>query len=131
MPIFEAILVDAAGKVTTGLLRGVRYEKDNRLLPRGFDKASAGPDIAVQGRAGGDPDFRGGGDRVGYRLDLREVPDGALTVEARLRYQPVAYRWARNLADYDAMETRRFVRYYEAMSPVSAVTLATAVRVGP
>ena len=40
--IYEAILADREGKVTTGLLTGVRFIKDNRLLPHGFDKQTAG-----------------------------------------------------------------------------------------
>ena len=42
--IYEAILGDSNGAPTTGLLSAVRYLKDNRLLPRGFDKAGASPD---------------------------------------------------------------------------------------
>ncbi len=37
--IYEDILGDANGKVTTGLLTGVRYLKDNRILPAGFREA--------------------------------------------------------------------------------------------
>ena len=40
--------------MTTGLLKGLRFVKDNRLLPRGFDKASADADIAVRGDAAAD-----------------------------------------------------------------------------
>src|SRR5882724_5174106 len=47
--IYEPILKDAQGRVTTGLLHAVGYLKDNRLLPTGFDKATAGKDIAVVG----------------------------------------------------------------------------------
>ena len=68
--IYEAIMVDRAVHVTTGLLRGVRFVKDNRLLPRGFDKSTAEPDIAVHGDAAADADFVGGGDRVRYRVAL-------------------------------------------------------------
>ena len=39
--IYEPILKDSNGKVTTGLLHAVGYLKDNRLLPHGFDKATA------------------------------------------------------------------------------------------
>ena len=46
--IYESMMIDAQGAVTTGLLKGVRFVKDNRLLPRGFDKAAAPADIAVQ-----------------------------------------------------------------------------------
>ena len=50
-------MVDRAGAVTTGLLRATGFVKDNRLLPRGFDKATAGPDIAVRGDAAADGNF--------------------------------------------------------------------------
>jgi len=39
--IYEPILKDSAGKVTTGLLSAVGYLKDNRLLPTGFKKETA------------------------------------------------------------------------------------------
>ena len=49
--IYESILGDPAGRPTTGLLTATAYLKDNRLLPRGFDKATAAADIAVVGAA--------------------------------------------------------------------------------
>ncbi|MFP3938699.1 MAG: hypothetical protein ACLF0P_00180 [Thermoanaerobaculia bacterium] len=129
--IYEPILVDPDERVTTGLLTAVGYGKDNRLLPRGFDPATAPEDVAVQGRAAEDGDFAGGGDRVRYVVDLAGAPEpaaeplrGPLTVEAELWYQPIGYRWARNLEPYDAPETRRFVRYFDEMSSVSGVVLA-------
>lgn len=125
--IYEAIMVDRDGEVTTGLLNGVRYVKDNRLLPSGFDRASAPPDIAVHGAAGEDPDFTGGADRVRYRV-ATAGSTGPLTVRAELWYQPIGFRWAHNLADFDAVETDRFVGYYEAVSRISGALLAEASR---
>jgi len=126
--VYESIMVDTAGAVTTGLLSGVRYVKDNRLLPHGFDKVGAHEDIAVYGGAAADPDFRAGGDRVRYRVNLAGA-EGPFRVEARLWYQPISFRWANNLRSYDAFETQRFVRYYEAMADVSAIVLAEAMAV--
>lgn len=123
--IYEAVMADATGALTTGLLRGARYVKDNRLLPRGFDKTTASDDIATYGPARADPDFLAGGDRVRYLPDLTGVDD-ALTIAAELRYQPIGYRWAQNLGDYDAMETQRFVAYYDAMAGGSSAVLARA-----
>ena len=91
--------------------------------PPGFDKAAAGPDIAVHGRAGADADFAAGGDRVRYSVDLAGER-GPLTVEAALWYQSIGYRWAENLRPYDAPETRRFVGYYEAMASASGIVMA-------
>ena len=129
--IYEATMVDAAGVATTGLLSGVRYAKDNRLLPRGFDPAGAPPEIAVRGEASADPTFTGGSDRVRYRVaGLNRVDRsrrGSFRLEAVLRYQPIAWRWARNLAAYDAPETRRFVGFYDAAAAESAIVLARAV----
>ena len=123
--IYESILADPSGAVTTGLLKAVRYAKDNRLLPRGFDKATAGADIAVHGEAADDRDFIGGSDRVRYAVETAGAR-GSLTIEAELLYQPIGFRWADNLRAYKAAETARFVSYYDAMSAATAAPLARA-----
>lgn len=121
--IYEPILLDFRDDVTTGLLYGVRYGKDNRILPAGFDKETAHEDVAVQGRARDDSDFVGGSDQVRYEVRLEDAP-GPFTVEAALWYQPIGYRWARNLEAYDSFETNRFVRYFGEMSAGSGTVLA-------
>ena len=123
--IYESILADESGSVTTGLLKAIRYAKDNRLLPQGFDKRTADPDIAVHGGAEDDDDFAGGGDRVQYLVDVAEG-SGALTVEAELLFQPIGFRWADNLRGYAAGEPARFVKYYDAMADGSAAVLSRA-----
>jgi hypothetical protein len=125
--IYEPILVDAGGRVTTGLLSGVRYAKDNRLLPAGFDKASAGDDIAIRGAAAEDEDFGSGGDRVQYRIPLSRG-SGSVTFEVRLLYQAIGFRWAANLEAYDSLETNRFARYYAGGAASSSEELAVAGR---
>jgi hypothetical protein len=122
--IYESVMVDVEGRVTTGLLQGVRYAKDNRLLPRGFDKTTADGDIAVVGPAADDEDFSGGVDRVRYAIPASG--DGPFEVNVELRYQPISFRWARNLAAYQAPEPRRFVTYYDSMSGASSEVLARA-----
>jgi hypothetical protein len=123
--IYESIMADSVGSVTTALLSGVRYLKDNRLLPHGFDKRTAEKDIAVQGGALEDADFTGGGDRVRYSVPVGDAR-GPFRIEAELWYQPISYRWAHNLKPYDAAETRRFTGYYESMSQASGVILGKA-----
>jgi len=125
--IYEDILVDPAGKVTTGLLNAVRYIKDNRLLPRGFNKAGADAEIAVLGGAAQDQDFVAGGDKIRYSVNLANG-QGPFQVQAELWFQPISYRWANNLRAYDAAENKRFVGYYDAMSSGSAVRIAQATR---
>lgn len=124
--IYESILGDRNGQVTTGLLSAVRYLKDNRLLPRGFDKASAPKDIAVQGDALQDADFTAGGDRVQYLVPLRSY-FSPLTIEVRLWYQPIAYSWAQNLRPYNASEPKKFLRYYDSMRTATAQLLTRAM----
>ena len=94
--VYESIMVDEAGRLTTGLLTALRYAKDNRLLPKGFDKRTAPADVAVHGGAADDPDFTGGGDSVRYSVALGAA-QGPFEIEAELWYQPIAYRWASNL----------------------------------
>ena len=127
--IYEAVIAGRDGTPTTGLLTATQYVKDNRLLPRGFDKAKAEPDIAVHGEAVGDVTFRDAGDRVRYRVVV--TGRGPFTIEAALRYQPISFRWADNLRGYTASEPRRFVSYYDAMAASSSTVLVKAVATVP
>jgi hypothetical protein len=124
--IYETIMVDRRDAVTTGLLHGVRYIKDNRLLPRGFDKSTADADVAVQGAAAADADFVAAGDRVRYRIEVPASSPTPLRVEAELLYQSIGYRWAENLRGYDTAETQRFERYFAENAAGSAMPLANA-----
>ena len=121
--IYEPILGDRSGTPTTGLLTATQYLKDNRLLPRGFDKTTADPQIGVYGEARSDPDFTGNGDRVHYAVDVASSA-GPYSVEVELRYQSIAYRWAHNLETYKAPEPARFVSYYGATSADSSIVVA-------
>lgn len=122
--IFEPILGDSQGHVTTGLLSAVGYLKDNRILPTGFDKQTADHDIAVVGAAHDDPNFTGGSASVRYAV--KSAQGGPYKIRAELWYQPVGFRWAHNLAPYQAAEPQRFVSYYEQASHKSAIVLAEA-----
>jgi len=128
--IYEPILETVSGEVTTGLIRAAAYRKDNRVLPSGFDKASAGEDIAVYGDAADDEDFVGGGDRVRYVVDLSEAR-GTLSVTVELLYQSIGYRWADNLRRHDAAEVTRFVEAYDTLPNQPVVIAEASVAVGP
>jgi len=123
--IYEDIMGDSKGQVTTGLLQATAYLKDNRLLPRGFDKRTADREIAVVGGALEDPNFTEGGDRIRYSVDLGPA-EGPLRIEAELWYQPIGFRWANNLKNYTAAEPRRFNAFYDSMTNATAVILARA-----
>jgi len=124
--IYESVMRTPVGAPTTGLLQAVGYAKDNRLLPRGFDKATAAPDIAVQGEAASDASFTEAGDRLRYVIDTGGVAAGPLQVDVELRYQSIGFRWAQNLRSYDAPEPRKFVSYFDALAAVSSTVLAHA-----
>jgi len=121
--IYEPILKDSEGHVTTGLLTAVGYLKDNRLLPTGFDKSSAGKDIAVVGDAVEDPNFTDKGSLVRYSATV-DPSSGPFYVDAELWYEPIGFRWAHNLTSYPAEEPQRMVSYYDSLASGAAVILA-------
>ncbi len=123
--IYEPIIVDGEGQVTTGLLSAVTYAKDNRLLPAGFDKANADAAVMVHGAAFQDANFLAGRDRIRYQVPT-PAQAGEINVQVRLLFQTIGYRWAQNLAAYDAVETNRFVSLYSDNADASAVVLAEA-----
>ena len=121
--VYEAVMVDEGGEVTTGLMSAERWVKDNRLLPAGFDRSRADARVGVHGAATSDASFTSGGDEVRYRVDVSPSA-GPFTVIVELWFQPIGYRWAQNLGEYDSFETDRFVRYYESMAAASALVVA-------
>jgi hypothetical protein len=122
--IYESILGDPKDVPTTGLLTATHYLKDNRLLPRGFDKATAAAEIAVIGNARSDADFASNGDVIRYRVDVTQ--GGPFRIDVELRYQAIGFRWASNLEPVSGEEPARFVSYYKATSAASSVVVASA-----
>jgi hypothetical protein len=122
--IYESIMGDFKGRVTTGLVYGNHYLKDNRILPKGFDKETADAGIAVVGAARNDARFTGGAHAVNYSVGLSGR--GPYRLSAELLYESIGYRWAHNLEAYDAFEPKRFLGYYNAQAASMAKPLASA-----
>lgn len=121
--VYEAIMGDSNGAVTYTLLRGAKYLKDNRILPAGFDKATAPEDIKVVGPARKDPNFVGGSDNVRYQI--AGLPAGRYSVRAKLVYQTLAHGFARDLfSDTVTPEVGDFKAMYDAV-PEKATVIAS------
>ncbi len=124
--IYESVMRDRAGRPTTGLLTAVGYAKDNRLLPRGFEKATADPWIAVIGD--GRPD-------AGFYRWLETASATSSTWPQRRRPVPDRRRasfsgdWLQVGRESQAVSRRRkpldSSRYYESMASSSSEVLAT------
>lgn len=123
--IYEAILRDSEGGVTTELLRAAGYWKDNRLLADGFQKGAPYEDIAVRGGAREDADFVGGSDRILLDVPLSGTRRAPYTVEVELLFQSIGYRWIENLRAHDGAEIERFLGYADAI-PNTPVVIARA-----
>jgi hypothetical protein len=127
--IYEAVMGDVDAGVTTTLLRGAVYLKDNRLLPTGFDKDTVSADIAVYGGATKDANFVGGRDTFEVQLDLGEAA-GPFTITAELLYQSIGFRWAQNLNRFDAPEPQRFIAFYKNVFNEPTLVAKDSVNVG-
>lgn len=124
--IYEPIMHDVYGNVTTGLLLAASYVKDNRLLPVGFDKTAVTLDIAPQGDALADDDFGNGADTVTYGVDTGDA-QGPFTVEVALLYQSIGYRWAQNISEYETEAAQVFSAYYNTLPNLPVVVVAQSI----
>jgi len=124
--IFEAILNNYEGEVTTAVLQASGYLKDNRILPEGTEKSELRPDFSVFGKAVEDDNFLGGADRVMYSIDVIDNSSpGPFYVEVELLYQPISYRWAANLDRHDGEEINHFMAFYEDV-PNTPIVISSA-----
>jgi len=123
--IFEGIMADINGDVTHSLVEGVRYAKDNRLTPKGFDKNNVDNDIAVVGVAETDDNFNSGLDLFEYRIPVSV--SGTYNIIAELVYQPLAYGHLEYLfKDTDLPEVDQFKTIYDATDRKTE-TISTAI----
>jgi hypothetical protein len=101
------------------------YLKDNRILPTGFNKATAPNDVKVVGDALNDANFVGGSDQITYRV--AGLTGSNYTVEAELIHQPLAYSFAQDLfSDSTSNEAADFKTMFDASnSKTSRIALNT------
>lgn len=128
--IYESVMQDTDGKVTFTLLRASGYIKDNRLLPKGFDKLTAPVDIAVKGEAATDGNFIGGSDLVTYQVPIGGHP-GPFRVTAELLYTTLSRSFMQDLGrDGSLAEVKRFVKFYDDAdkTPVTVVAATGVIR---
>lgn len=128
--IYEAILRDSEGAVTTSVVRAAGYLKDNRLLADGFQKSAPYQDIAVRGEARDDPDFLGGGDRVLLDVPLSGTQRVPYTVTVEVLFQPLGYRWMENLRQADGAEVAAFLGYASSVPNDPIVIARTEAHLG-
>ncbi len=118
--VYEAIMGNNLGDVTYTLLRGKEYLKDNRILPLGFNKATAPSDVRVVGEALADSNFIGGSDQISYRIS--GLPAGNYTVKAELVYQTLSHAFAQDLfTDTVTPEVVDFKTMFDASTQKSTV----------
>jgi hypothetical protein len=122
--IYESIMQNSNGQITYNLLRGAQYAKDNRILPQGFDKNTAGEDIAVYGEASTDIDFTGGLDTITYQIDIQGF-SGPFSIVAELLYHPISYQFVQDLMHYDDAIIDEYLNLYQAIdsSPILMATV--------
>lgn len=122
--IYESVMENTDREVTYTLLRGAAYRKDNRLLPQGFDLATADPRIAVFGEAASDTNFLGGQDEVAYRV-AAGGRQGPYVVEVELLYQTVSGAFADDLRDDSTTEVLRYITMHDAAdhTPVTVASM--------
>jgi hypothetical protein len=96
--IYEEVVKGLDGKFTTSFLNLAHHEKDNRLLPQGWNKAGAPGFDAEQVKAtqptlgeNQDPDFvdGSGSDTITYNMNIPGGATAGLTVSAQLYYQSI------------------------------------------
>lgn len=127
--VYEAVMGDTDNDVTVTLLRASQYLKDNRIVPPGFDPATAAEDIRPAGYSLNDPDFGFGHDEITYQLG--GLAESRYQVSVELRHQAISYPYLRDLAELsDDPVISRFLNLYDAVRPGSELIVALIFEVG-
>jgi hypothetical protein len=129
--IYEMVMGDVMGNVTTVLERAHHMIKDNRLVPTGFSTTHAAYDTTmIVGAAANDPSFNAinglegtGTDDVHYHIPLSGI-SGNVTVTARFWYQSLPPKWNEEMFAMDHPLINSFEEMYwqEGPDPVQVAS---------
>jgi hypothetical protein len=137
--IYEFVMGDTKGKVTTILEKAFVPLKDNRIVPAGFQHSHTNYDtVKIVGRAINDPDYING---AGVESVIYSFPRSAISSSAKVKvslfYETSPESWLNELfekADVDEDISRYKNMYYKAnRNPVliAADSLSTAATFFP
>ena len=136
--IYEMVMADTEGTVTTLLNRALTSVKDNRLPPIGFTNFHESYDTTqIRGAAVDDPNFNifgkqqgTGGDELYYHVPLQGY-SGELTATATMFFQPLPPRWMDEMFSESSEEIDYFEGLYNNQSPVPVVIVSDSLVDGP
>lgn len=132
--IYEMVMGDVNGDVTTVLERGDRHLKDNRLPPLGFTTNHSVYDtVRIVGAAETDPDFNmlggiegSGKDIIRYKIALNGY-SGEFKAFVRVHYQAVPPSWLNEMRTFDHEEINVFLTMYDESEHVPVVVAADSL----
>lgn len=117
--IYEMVMGDVNGNVTTVLERGYQHLKDNRLPPVGFTSTHFSYDTTkIVGHATVDPNFNKengiqgtGSDQLDFHIPLDSF-HGEVEISARLYYQTISNKWLTEMFSYSSDAIDAFKSYF-------------------
>jgi len=116
--VYEMVMSDIHGQLTTRLNAAFQPLKDNRLLPLGYRLDHAVYDtVAIWGNVKEDPDYGTGStlgkDAIEYRVPLHGNK-GLANLKVSLLYQTLPSRWMSDLFNHDSIpEVAQFKSMYQ------------------
>lgn len=121
--IYEMVMADVLGNVTTVLERADHLLKDNRLVPFGFTTEHASYDTMQVVGTEGDLNFNlfngnqgSGTDEIRYHIPVSGI-SGQVTVSARLMYQSLPPKWNEEMFSVDHPVINAFEDMYWQQGP--------------
>jgi hypothetical protein len=123
--IYEMVMGDISGQLTTRLNAAYQPLKDNRLLPVGFRMNHNVYDtVAIWGQALLDPDYISstlGQDKMKYQIPLHGQT-GFADLKISFRYQSIPSRWMNDLFQHDSIpQVAQFKTMYQGYEAVDEV----------
>jgi hypothetical protein len=112
--IYEEMVRDPQGQLTTSFLSLDNKVKDNRIQPQGWSSSGPNADITASVGTGADPSYQGGCgcSVVRYQLPLTGGLTSAAKVQATLYYQSIPPYYLRQRAeDANGPDTARLVKF--------------------